>query len=83
MNPKPKTFFHQRLIDRKELIYDSKLKKPLGLVPDQTGKFAEGISVEDTFGIKTEKSDPAGLVINPKFSRDEVSQQANEGLFII
>ena len=51
-----------------------------GRIPDQTGKFAEGISIEDTFGIKTLKSVPAGLVVNPKITREEVNQQAIEGL---
>ena len=81
VNPAPQTFFRQRLIERNERVYDSKVKKPLGEVPDQTGKFAEGITTLDTFGIKTEKSDPAGLVVNPKISREEVDAKADEGKF--
>ena len=30
VNPEPKTFFHHHLIERKERVYDSKVKKPLG-----------------------------------------------------
>ena len=81
VNPAPQTFFLQQLNNRKEQVYDSKIKKPLGQSPDQAGKFAEGMSVVDTFGIKTEKSDPAGLVVNPMISRKEVQSKAEEGMW--
>ena len=83
VNPAQQTFFRQQLNDRREQVYDSKIKKPLGVSPDQTGKFAEGVSIADTFGIKTLKSDPAGLVVNPMISREEVQNKAAEGMLCL
>lgn len=79
INPTPLTYFQQKIIDGQERIYDSKQKKPLGRFPDQTDKFAKGISINDTFGELTKRSGAADKVINPRISRQEVEAASIAG----
>ena len=67
VNPPPKTLVQQRVIDKKEGIYLSHQKKPLGEIPDQTLSFPVGFDRGKTiFGIKTVKGKKAFLLMTDR-----------------
>lgn len=54
-NPDPKTLFQQKKLERKENIYASHLKAPLGTSHNQIPGLPRGLDKEGfTFGIPTE-----------------------------
>lgn len=56
VNPDPKSLFKQRLIDRKESLYASHKRAPVGHSHDQTPGFPEDFDLPTkTFGIRSEK----------------------------
>ena len=55
VNPYPKTLFNQRKFDRKEKIYASHVRAPLGVSHDQSHGLPRGLNRDQfTFGIPTE-----------------------------
>ena len=53
MNPDPKTRFNQRLADKRESLYASKQKAPLGSSHDQRPGFPDNIKPDEVrFGTK-------------------------------
>jgi len=56
VNPQPNTLFHQRRLDKKEDLYSSHQRAPLGVSHDQSIGLPRGLDpVNFTFGIRTEK----------------------------
>ena len=56
LNPRPKTMFSQTLLDKRENIYDSHKKAPLGKSHDQSHGLPDHLDpLRFTFGIPTEK----------------------------
>ena len=54
-NPRPKSLFQQRMIDRKEGHYSSHIRAPLGRSHNQASGLPRGLNpVDFTFGIPTE-----------------------------
>ncbi len=52
-----KTLFQQKTLDKKESIYYSSQKKPLGKIPDQTPNLPPGTDIYETkFGKVEDKS---------------------------
>ncbi|NXU73173.1 EFHB protein, partial [Oreotrochilus melanogaster] len=80
ISPPPKTDFQQQIQDKKEAIYLSNRKAPLGRSHDQSPMLPEGLDIIDTtFGIKVIPDIPAGELINPPKSFDKVDEEAREG----
>jgi hypothetical protein len=56
VNPQPNSLYRQRLLDKKEDLYASHYRAPLGVSHDQGIGLPRGIDrVNFTFGIRTEK----------------------------
>ncbi|KAM9387484.1 EF-hand domain-containing family member B [Phaethornis superciliosus] len=80
INPLPKTYFQQIIHDKKEEIYLSNRKAPLGRSHDQSPMLPEGLDIiNTTFGMKVIPDLPAGELINPPKSFEEVDEEAREG----
>ncbi|XP_072269550.1 EF-hand domain-containing family member B [Pyxicephalus adspersus] len=80
INVPPNTFFQQKLIEKRESLYSSHRRTPLGKSHDQTTAFPPTINVgEMTFGRKNEKGLSAGVLINPSKSIQEVEEEARKG----
>ncbi|XP_060065621.1 EF-hand domain-containing family member B-like [Ylistrum balloti] len=79
-NPDPKTLFQQKKLDRKELIYASHLKAPLGTSHNQIPCLPKGLNKDEfTFGIPTELDIGAGGLINPNKTYAEVEKESAVG----
>ncbi|XP_068008420.1 EF-hand domain-containing family member B [Melanerpes formicivorus] len=86
INPLPKTTFQQRMQDKKEAIYFSNRQGPLGRSHDQSSMLPPGLDVlHTTFGMKVIRDAPAGELINPPKTFEEVDKEAREGhdLYIV
>ncbi|XP_054846788.1 EF-hand domain-containing family member B [Eublepharis macularius] len=79
-NPPPKTYFQQKLKQKKESIYLSNREAPLGKCHDLTSRLPKGLDVTNTtFGITTMREGPGGEVINPPKTFEEINKEALEG----
>ncbi|KFZ47462.1 EF-hand domain-containing family member B, partial [Antrostomus carolinensis] len=86
INPPPKTHFQQTLQDKKEAIYFSNRQASLGRSHDQSSMLPKGLDIiNTTFGIKVIHDIPAGELINPPKTFEEVDKEAREGheLYIV
>ncbi|KFV63072.1 EF-hand domain-containing family member B, partial [Dryobates pubescens] len=86
INPLPKTTFQQMMQDKKEAIYFSNRQGPLGRSHDQSSMLPPGLDIlNTTFGIKVIRDAPAGELINPPKTFEEVDKEAREGhdLYIV
>ncbi|NXN19880.1 EFHB protein, partial [Indicator maculatus] len=86
INPLPKTTFQQMMQDKKEAIYFSNRQGPLGRSHDQSPMLPYGLDILNTpFGIKVIRDAPAGEIINPPKTFEEVDKEAREGydLYIV
>ncbi|KFP08610.1 EF-hand domain-containing family member B, partial [Calypte anna] len=80
INPPAKSDFQQKIQDKKEAIYLSNRKAPLGRSHDQSPMLPEGLDIiNTTFGIKVIPDIPAGELVNPPKSFDKVDEEAREG----
>lgn len=80
VNPPPNTLFRQRLLDKKEDLYSSHQKGPLGKSHDQSHGLPNHLNPNAfTFGIRTEKDGFAGELVNPDKSRVDVEREGEEG----
>ncbi|XP_059165045.1 EF-hand domain-containing family member B-like [Physella acuta] len=80
VNPDPKSFFTQRILDRQESDYLSHKKAPLGRSYDQRKNLPNNIDPSSfTFGIPTEMEIGAGGLINPPKNYEQVFQEASQG----
>ncbi|OCT75848.1 hypothetical protein XELAEV_18031035mg [Xenopus laevis] len=80
INLPPKTFFQQRLNDRKEAIYASHQQRSLGKQPDQTKALPATIDLNEmTFGQKTKRDISASTIISPSKSFQELEEESEKG----
>lgn len=76
-NPRPKTLFQQRLMDKKEGLYATHVRAPLGSSHDQSRGMPKTLDpLKFTFGIPTEFDDGAGGLINPNKTYAEVEDES-------
>ncbi|XP_071100743.1 EF-hand domain-containing family member B-like [Haliotis cracherodii] len=76
VNPHPKSLFQQRLSDRKENIYATHIRAPLGISHDQRPGLPPKLDSRTfTFGIPTELDIGAGGLINPRKTYEEVEKE--------
>ncbi|XP_073424228.1 EF-hand domain-containing family member B isoform X2 [Dendrobates tinctorius] len=75
-----KTLFQQKLLEKKESIYASATRTPLGKSYDQAAAFPANINFnETTFGRMYQRSSSAGVLINPTKSFQEVEEESHRG----
>lgn len=79
-NPRPKSLFQQRMLDRKEAHYASHIVAPLGKSHNQAVGLPKGLNpLEFTFGIPTELDTGAGGLINPNKTFADVEKESALG----
>ncbi|XP_010083815.1 PREDICTED: EF-hand domain-containing family member B, partial [Pterocles gutturalis] len=86
INPLPKSYFQQKIQDKKEAIYFSNRQAPLGTSHDQSSMLPKGLDIiNTTFGTKVIRDIPAGELINPPKTSEEVDKESREGhdLYIV
>ncbi|XP_058146713.1 EF-hand domain-containing family member B isoform X2 [Dasypus novemcinctus] len=86
INPQPMTTFQQKLKDKKESLYFSHRRAPLGKSHDQMPGLPKGLDIiNTTFGTAITREFSAGDVVNPPKSYSEVFKEGNEGheLYIV
>ncbi|KAM3928615.1 EF-hand domain-containing family member B [Leptodactylus fuscus] len=75
-----KTLFQQKILEKKESIYSSARRTPLGRSHDQTVAFPANINFNETsFGRKYQRSLSAGVLINPSKSVQEIEEESHKG----
>lgn len=80
VNPRPKTLFQQRTLDRKENLYSSHKRAPLGIAHDQSVGLPKGLNkYEFTFGLPTALDIGAGGLINPNKTYADVENETRVG----
>ncbi|XP_072507310.1 EF-hand domain-containing family member B isoform X2 [Notamacropus eugenii] len=80
INPPPISTFQQRFKERKESLYISNRRAPLGRSHDQTQNLPESIdTVNTTFGVPIFREITAGDIVNPPKSFEQVFQEAHQG----
>ncbi|XP_072649023.1 EF-hand domain-containing family member B isoform X1 [Canis lupus baileyi] len=86
INPQPVTTFQQKIKDKKESIYFSNQRAPLGKSHDQTPGLPKGLDVLNmTFGTAVIRELSARDVVNPPKPYEEVVKEGKEGhdLYIV
>ncbi|GAB0184424.1 EF-hand domain-containing family member B [Grus japonensis] len=86
INPPTKTYFQQKIQDKKEAIYFRNHRAPLGRSHDQSAMLPEGLDIiNTTFGTKVIQDGSAGELINPPKTSEEVDKESREGhdLYIV
>ncbi|KAG8139172.1 hypothetical protein E2320_001948, partial [Naja naja] len=79
-NPPPKTYFQQKIKEKKESVYLSNCQAPLGKSHDQSLRLPKGLDVTNTrFGTTIKKEISAANIVNPRKTFDEVQKEAQEG----
>ncbi|KAM5280052.1 EF-hand domain-containing family member B [Ctenodactylus gundi] len=80
INPQPITTFQQKIKDKKESIYLSTQRAPLGKSHDQTAGLPKGLDrINTTFGTAVIRGLGAREVVNPPKSFEKVFEEAKEG----
>ncbi|KAM9308164.1 EF-hand domain-containing family member B [Gastrophryne carolinensis] len=80
INVPSRTLFQQKLIEKRESLYSSHRRTPLGKSHDPTAAFPASMNVNEiTFGRKYERGPSAGTIINPCKSMQEVEEEARKG----
>ena len=82
INPMPKTRFQQGVADKKESMYTSVRRAPLGasLYRHKGVGLPRTLDpITFTFGIKTEKGGSSGELINPDKTRETVNEESEKG----
>ncbi|XP_003415838.2 EF-hand domain-containing family member B [Loxodonta africana] len=80
INPQPITTFQQKIKDKKESIYFSNRRAPLGKSHDQTPGFPKGMDmINTTFGTAVIREVSARDVVNPPKSYEKVFKEGKEG----
>ena len=80
INPKPKSRFQEDLFEKRELCYQSKVH-PLGKTRKST-TFKGSKDMPDSnklYGISTILDDPAGKLINPRKTEEQVLKETEKG----
>uniref|UniRef100_A0A8B7VC18 EF-hand domain-containing family member B n=1 Tax=Castor canadensis TaxID=51338 RepID=A0A8B7VC18_CASCN len=86
INPQPITTFQQKVEDKKESVYLSNQRAPLGKSHDQTPGLPKGLDIiNTTFGTAVIRELSARDVVNPPKSYEQVFKEGREGhdLYII
>uniref|UniRef100_A0A8D2JSF8 EF-hand domain family member B n=1 Tax=Sciurus vulgaris TaxID=55149 RepID=A0A8D2JSF8_SCIVU len=86
INPQPITTFQQKMKDKKESIYFSNQRAPLGKSHDQKPGLPEGLDIiNTTFGTAIIRELSARDVVNPPKTFEEVFKEGEEGhdLYIV
>ncbi|KAJ8789684.1 hypothetical protein J1605_004818 [Eschrichtius robustus] len=86
INPQPITTFQQKMKDKKESVYFSNQRAPLGKSHDQTPGLPKGLDILNmTFGTAVIRELSAREVVNPPKSYQEVFEegQAGHDLYIV
>nr|XP_010973668.2 EF-hand domain-containing family member B isoform X2 [Camelus dromedarius] len=86
INPQPITTFQQKIKDKKESVYFSSRRAPLGKSHDQTPGLPKGLdTLNTTFGTAVVRGLSAKDVVNPPKSYKEVFEEGQEGhdLYIV
>ncbi|XP_010611119.1 EF-hand domain-containing family member B [Fukomys damarensis] len=79
INPQPVTAFQQKIKDKKESIYYSNQRAPLGKSHNQTPGLPEGLDIiNTTFGTAVIREFSVRDVVNPPKSYDEVFKEGEE-----
>ncbi|XP_060225640.1 EF-hand domain-containing family member B isoform X2 [Meriones unguiculatus] len=80
VNPEPLTTFQQKIKEKKESIYFSNQRSPLGKSHDQTPGLPKGLDViNTTFGTPVIRDLSAGDTVNPPKSFRDVLKEGQEG----
>ncbi|XP_035133739.2 EF-hand domain-containing family member B isoform X2 [Callithrix jacchus] len=80
INPQPITTFQQKIKDKKESIYLSNRRAPLGKSHDQAPGLPKGMdTMNTTFGTAVIREYSAKDVVNPPKSYEKVFEEGNEG----
>ncbi|XP_065052077.1 EF-hand domain-containing family member B-like [Rhopilema esculentum] len=78
--PRPKSLYVQRLCDKKEDLYATRKKAPLGKSHDQRVGLPKGVEPYDVrYGIKVFRDCTAGELVNPAKSKNEVEVESTQG----
>ncbi|XP_005600965.2 EF-hand domain-containing family member B [Equus caballus] len=86
LNPQPITAFQQKIKDKKESVYFSHQRAPLGKSHDQTPGLPKGLDIlNTTFGTAVVRELSARDVVNPPKPFEEVFKEGKEGhdLYIV
>ncbi|XP_039204793.1 EF-hand domain-containing family member B isoform X1 [Crotalus tigris] len=79
-NPPPKTYFQQKIKEKKESVYLSSCRAPLGKSHDQSLRLPKELDVNNTrFGTTVKREISAADIVNPRKTFDEVQKEAQEG----
>nr|KAF6420281.1 EF-hand domain family member B [Molossus molossus] len=79
INPQPITTFQQKIKDKKESIYFSNQRAPLGKSHDQSPGLPKGLDIlKTTFGTAVIREIPARDVVNPPKSYEDVFKEGDE-----
>ncbi|XP_003500506.1 EF-hand domain-containing family member B isoform X1 [Cricetulus griseus] len=80
VNPQPITKFQQKFKDKKESIYFSNQRAPLGKSHDQTPGLPKGLDViNTTFGTPIIREQCASAIVNPPKPSEDVLKEGLEG----
>ncbi|XP_041911683.1 EF-hand domain-containing family member B [Arvicola amphibius] len=86
VNPQPITTFQQKIKDKKESIYFSNQRAPLGKSHDQTPGLPKGMDIiNTTFGSPIIRELSASGIVNPPKAFEDVFKEGQEGhdLYIV
>ncbi|XP_075835067.1 EF-hand domain-containing family member B [Microtus pennsylvanicus] len=86
VNPQPITTFQQKIKDKKESIYFSNQRAPLGKSHDQTPGLPKGMDIlNTTFGTPVIRELSASDIVNPPKAFEDVFKEGQEGhdLYIV
>ncbi|KAM8967084.1 EF-hand domain-containing family member B [Pelodytes ibericus] len=80
LNPRPKTLFQQKLIEKSESLYSSPQRSPLGKPYAKTSAFPASIDPHEiTFGKKNIRGLSARTLLNPPKSVQEIVEESKKG----
>lgn len=80
VNPTRRSLFSQRMLEKKESVYASRRKAPLGTCHDQKPGLPQGVDPTDVmYGVQTIKDGSAGEMVNPPKTAAQVNTESQEG----
>ncbi|KAK2547717.1 EF-hand domain-containing family member B [Acropora cervicornis] len=80
VNPTRRSLFSQRMLEKKESVYASRRKAPLGTCHDQKPGLPQGVDPTDVmYGVQTIKDGSAGEMVNPSKTAAQVNTESQEG----
>ncbi|XP_075067366.1 EF-hand domain-containing family member B [Mixophyes fleayi] len=80
INVPSNTLFRQKIIEKKESLYSSHRRTPLGKSYDQTAAFPPTMNLSEiTFGRKYQRGFSASVLINPSKTLQEIEEESRNG----